>query len=136
VSGPDPFNLQRFVDAQDGGVYEQALAELTQGRKQSHWMWFIFPQHVSLGHSQMAKYYGLSGVDEARAYLGHAPLGERLLTCCDAVILHLRDGMTASQILGDIDALKIRSSMEIFDQADPAERRFSDLLQLLETGEG
>ena len=67
MTAGDPFNLQRFVAAQSGGVYEQALDELEQGRKQSHWMWFIFPQHRDLGRSPTAKYYGLSGKDEAAA---------------------------------------------------------------------
>jgi uncharacterized protein (DUF1810 family) len=73
----DPLNLQRFVDAQAGGVYEQALAEITAGEKRSHWMWFIFPQHRDLGRSATAKFYGLSGEDEARAYLEHPLLGPR-----------------------------------------------------------
>jgi uncharacterized protein (DUF1810 family) len=131
LAQPDPFNLQRFVDAQDGGVYEQALAELAEGRKRSHWMWFIFPQHVSLGQSAMAKYYGLAGIDEARAYLGHRPLGQRLLACCDAVLPHLREGKSATDIFGEVDALKLGSSMEIFASSDPAERRFSEILKAL-----
>ena len=74
----DTFNLDRFIIAQAGGVYEQALAEINAGRKRSHWMWFIFPQHRDLGRSSTAQFYGLSGVDEARAYAAHPLLGERI----------------------------------------------------------
>jgi uncharacterized protein (DUF1810 family) len=125
----DPFNLQRFVDAQGGGVYEQALAELQAGKKSSHWIWFIFPQHVDLGRSPTAKYYGLSGVEEAQAYLDHPLLGPRLVACCDAILLHLLNGTAARDILGDIDALKIGSSMEIFLRAEPEEYRFAEILE-------
>ena len=123
----DPFNLQRFVDAQSGGVFEQALVELL-GCKRSHWMWFIFPQHVDLGRSPTAKTYGLSGV--ARAYLDHPVLGDRLIACCDALLPHLLNGRPARDVLGDIDALKLGSSMEIFLEAEPHEYRFAELLEL------
>lgn len=126
----DPFGLQRFVDAQSDGVYEQALAELRQGRKRSHWMWFIFPQHVDLGRSPTAKTYGLSGVEEARAYLDHPLLGERLIECCDAILVHLLNGARAEDILGHIDALKLRSSMEIFLAAEDEEYRFAEIFEL------
>ena len=122
----DPFNLQRFVDAQAGGIFEQALAELEAGLKRSHWMWFIFPQHADLGRSSTAKYYGLSGIDEARAFANHPLLGDRLRQCCAALLPHLRD-RPAEKILGPIDALKIRSSMQIFGDALPDERLFSDV---------
>jgi uncharacterized protein (DUF1810 family) len=108
-------------------VYEQALAELEAGRKHSHWMWFIFPQHRDLGRSATAKYYGLSGADEARAYLQHPLLGERLRACCRAILPHLQRE-PAEAILGPIDALKLRSSMEIFSAADADERLFRDVL--------
>ncbi len=126
----DPFNLQRFVDAQSGGVYEQALVELQLGCKRSHWMWFIFPQHVDLGRSPTAKTYGLSGLEEARAYLDHPVLGDRLIACCDALLPHLLNGRPARDVLGDIDALKLGSSMEIFLEAEPHEYRFAELLEL------
>ena len=126
----DPFNLQRFVDAQ-AGVLDQALAELTAGRKHSHWMWFVFPQHVDLGRSPTAKRYGLSGTEEAEAYLGHPLLDKRLLACCDAILPHLRAGMAAEAILGPVDAMKLKSSMEIFAAADPREYRFGEILGLL-----
>ena len=123
----DPFDLERFVAAQAGGVYEQALSELQAGRKRSHWMWFIFPQHRDLGHSPTAKYYGLSGMDEARAFAGHPLLGERLRTCCRAILPHLATG-TAEEILGPVDALKLRSSMQILAEAAPDEPLFGQVL--------
>lgn len=124
MTAGDPFNLQRFVAAQDGGVYEQALAELRRGHKASHWMWFIFPQHRDLGRSSTAKYYGLSGLEEAAAYAAHPLLGARLRECCSAILPHLEKGTKAEAILGPIDALKLRSSMEIFAGAVPAESLF------------
>jgi len=119
----DPFDLERFVTAQAGGVVEQALAELRAGRKQSHWMWFIFPQHRDLGRSPTAKYYGLSGEEEARAYLAHPVLGPRLHDCFAAVRPHLAAGRSAAAIMGEVDALKLRSSAALFAAAasgDPA----------------
>ena len=110
----DPFNLGRFVEAQSGGVFERALAELKAGRKQSHWMWFIFPQDRNLGRSQTAKYYGLSGPAEAAAFAAHPLLGARLRQCLAAVRPHLEAGVSADAILGEIDALKFASSMAIF----------------------
>ncbi|HET9336623.1 MAG TPA: DUF1810 domain-containing protein [Sphingomicrobium sp.] len=124
--GSDPFNLERFVAAQSGGVFDQALAELHAGRKRSHWMWFIFPQARDLGRSPTAKFYGLSGVEEARAYADHPLLGDRLLQCCRAILPHLRTE-PAEAILGAIDALKLRSSMEIFSDAVPDELLFPEV---------
>ena len=111
----DPFNLQRFVDAQAGGVYEQALAEIRAGEKRSHWMWFIFPQHRDLGRSATAKFYGLSGEDEARAYLAHPLLGPRYRECVAAVRAQRQAGKSLEAIFGQLDAMKFRSSVEIFD---------------------
>ena len=122
----DPFNLDRFVAAQAGGVYERALGELKAGRKQSHWMWFIFPQHRDLGRSEMAKFYGLSGVEEARVYAAHPILGERLRQCCEAVLPHLQRE-PASVILGPVDALKLGSSMDILVEAAPHEPLFAEV---------
>lgn len=121
----DPFNLARFVDAQAGGVFEQALDELHSGRKQSHWMWFVFPQHRDLGRSETARYFGLSGVDEARAYAAHPLLGPRLRSCCAAILPHLEEGRSAEAIMGPVDAMKLRSSMELFGEADPDEPLFA-----------
>ncbi|MCW3797806.1 DUF1810 domain-containing protein [Sphingomonas sp. BN140010] len=123
----DPFNLQRFVEAQASGVYEQALAELRARAKQSHWMWFIFPQHRDLGRSATARFYGLSGVDEARAYLAHPLLGPRLRECFEALRPHLEAGVTAEAILGKVDAIKLRSCAEIFREAAPGETFHSGL---------
>ena len=123
----DPFNLDRFVQAQAGGVYERALAELNDGRKQSHWMWFIFPQHRDLGRSPTAKFYGLRGIDEARAYAAHPVLGERLLACCRAILPHLAANRP-EDILGPVDALKLKSSMQIFAEAVPDEPLFGQVM--------
>jgi uncharacterized protein (DUF1810 family) len=126
----DPFNLDRFIIAQAGGVYERALAELRAGRKRSHWMWFIFPQHRDLGRSSNAKYYGLSGLDEARAYAAHPVLGQRLRECCSAILPHLAMHSPES-ILGAIDAIKLMSSMEIFAEVSPGEPIFAEVLSAL-----
>ena len=123
----DPFNLDRFVAAQAGGLFEQALAELQDGRKRSHWMWFIFPQHRDLGHSSTAKYYGLAGTEEARAYAAHPLLGDRLRQCALAVLPNLRAG-SAQSVLGPVDALKLRSSMRIFAEAVPDDPLFTEVL--------
>ena len=124
----DPFNLDRFAAAQAGGVYQQALAELRDGRKRSHWMWFIFPQHRDLGRSATAKFYGLSGVEEARAYAAHPLLGGRLRECAGAILPHLATS-SPEDILGPTDALKLKSSMAIFAEAMPGEDLFQQLLQ-------
>lgn len=90
-------------------------------------MWFVFPQHRDLGRSPTAKFYGLSGVEEARAYLAHTLLGPRLRACCQAILPHLRDE-PAEAILGPVDALKLRSSMQIFAEAAPDEPLFQKVL--------
>jgi uncharacterized protein (DUF1810 family) len=123
----DPFYLDRFVAAQANGVYEQALSELADGHKRTHWMWFIFPQHRDLGRSATAKYYGLSGVEEAAAYAAHPLLGQRLRICCSAILPHLATAPPRA-ILGTVDALKLRSSMTIFAEAAPDEPRFREVL--------
>jgi uncharacterized protein (DUF1810 family) len=114
MTGGDPFNLQRFLDAQAGGVFEQAIAELRAGRKRSHWMWFVFPQHRDLGRSSTAKFYGLSGREEARAYLAHPLLGPRLREAIVAVEEQLAGGNTLEHLFGPVDAMKYRSCREIF----------------------
>ena len=108
------FDLERFVAAQ-AGVYGEALAELGRGRKQSHWMWFVFPQIAGLGRSETARYYAIPSLGEARAYLGHELLGPRLLECTEAVLGH-RD-RPAEAIFGPVDAVKFRSSMTLFEAA-------------------
>jgi len=114
----DPHNLDRFVTAQQG-VWEDALGELRRGRKTSHWMWFIFPQLRGLGRSAMAHTYGIASLDEARAYLAHPVLGARLYEATAAL---LAAPGSAETILGDVDAMKLRSSMTLFALAadDPA----------------
>ena len=121
------FNLERFVAAQNaGGTYDRAVRELRNGRKMSHWMWFIFPQVAGLGYSQMSRTYAIGSLEEARAYLAHPVLGARLKECAQAVSdVH---GKTAYEILGDIDAVKLRSSMTLFHRADPAEPVFDQVL--------
>jgi uncharacterized protein (DUF1810 family) len=117
----DDFDLQRFVDAQNRcGAYDQALRELRAGRKQSHWMWFVFPQVAGLGHSSMAQAFALSGLDEARAYLAHPVLGPRLVECSTA-LLDL-DGRDPVAVFSGIDAQKLRSSMTLFQAAAGAEQ--------------
>jgi uncharacterized protein (DUF1810 family) len=113
----DPHNLQRFVDAQDG-VFETALAELRAGAKQSHWMWFVFPQVAGLGHSPTAQFYAIGSADEARAYLEHPLLGPRLRRCVEALLPHAGH-RSAESILGPVDALKLRSSLTLFDHVAP-----------------
>lgn len=123
----DPYDLERFVSAQDdGGTYRQALAELRQGAKRSHWMWFVFPQLAGLGLSPTARRYALSGLDEARAYLRHPVLGPRLLECSETVAGLA--GRTAGQIFGSTDEKKLRSSVTLFLRADPGEPVFQRLL--------
>jgi uncharacterized protein (DUF1810 family) len=113
----DPFDLQRFVDAQDG-TFAAALAELNSGAKQGHWMWFIFPQLAGLGQSSTAQYYSIASLGEARAFLHHPLLGHRLRRCADA-ILAWAGRRTAEQMFGSLDALKLRSSLTLFDLAEP-----------------
>ena len=112
----DLHNLQRFLDAQDG-IYETALAELCAGSKQSHWMWFIFPQLRGLGLSPTAQRYAIASLDEARAYLEHPVLGARLRESVEALLPW--EGRPAEQILGPIDAIKLRSSLTLFDRVRP-----------------
>ncbi|CAO4139430.1 hypothetical protein LPLAFNJD_LOCUS438 [Methylorubrum aminovorans] len=112
----DRFDLNRFVEAQ-AGVYETALAELRGGRKRSHWMWFIFPQIAGLGSSAMARRYAIGSLAEARAYLAHPLLGERLRTCTRAA--NAWEDRSAHTLFGAPDDVKFRSSMTLFAQADP-----------------
>jgi uncharacterized protein (DUF1810 family) len=113
----DPYNLQRFIDAQEG-VIDTALAELRAGSKQSHWMWFVFPQLAGLGRSPTAQFYGITSIEEARAYLEHSILGQRLRECIEA-LLRWAGKRTPDQVLGPVDAMKLRSSLTLFDQVEP-----------------
>ncbi len=128
----DPYHLQRFVDAQDRS-YEQALAELRAGRKQSHWMWFIFPQMKGLGSSVTAEHYGIGSLQEAEAYLDHQILGYRLRECAGILLQHRN--RTAEAIFGYPDYLKLHSSLTLFDQASPDEQLFVELLRQYFAGE-
>ncbi|AUW60362.1 DUF1810 domain-containing protein [Sphingobium sp. SCG-1] len=110
----DRFNLQRFIDAQQGS-YETALAEIRKGQKRSHWMWFIFPQIFGLGRSHMARRYAITSLDEARAYLDHPVLGQRLRSCVAA--LQDLEPTTADVVFGPVDAVKLRSSLTLFAEA-------------------
>ena len=111
----DPHHLQRFLDAQET-AYADALAELSAGRKTSHWMWFIFPQLAGLGRSATAQYYGIASLDEARAYLAHPLLGVRLRSCIEA-LQALPPGPSAAGVMGEVDAMKLRSSLTLFEAA-------------------
>ena len=122
----DPFDLQRFVDAQ-AAVYERVRAELKNGRKQSHWMWFIFPQIAGLGHSAMAQRYAISSLDDAKAYLANPVLGPRLRECTRLVLQVV--GKSALQILGSPDDMKFRSCMTLFARAAPEEALFRTALE-------
>ncbi len=124
----DPFSLERFVSAQDeGGTYQRALAELRAGRKRSHWMWFVFPQLAGLGSSPTARRYAIGSLEEARAYLAHPVLGARLRESARA-LSELARPAPAQEVLGPVDALKLRSSMTLFSRADPGEPLFAEVL--------
>jgi uncharacterized protein (DUF1810 family) len=125
------FGLERFVEAQRP-VYAAALAELKRGRKESHWMWFVFPQIAGLGRSAAAQHYGIGSLAEARAYLAHPLLGPRLRECCQAV---LRNDVAAEALFGPVDAMKFRSSMTLFERADPGEEAFAQCLDRFFGGE-
>lgn len=113
-------DLGRFLQAQDeGGTYQRALAELQAGAKRSHWMWFVFPQLAGLGRSPTARYFGVADVAEARAYLAHPVLGQRLRACTEAM-LGWSGRKSARDILGSIDAMKFASSMTLFGEVDEA----------------
>jgi uncharacterized protein (DUF1810 family) len=129
----DPFDLERFVQAQDDGTYDQALAELRAGAKRSHWMWFVFPQVAGLGRSSTAQHYAVSGLPEAQAYLAHPVLGPRLVECAQAL---LELGTTdAAGVLGPVDAVKLRSSMTLFERAEPEAAVFGEVLDRFFDGE-
>jgi uncharacterized protein (DUF1810 family) len=123
----DPHRLQRFVAAQDAsGTYNVAVSELRSGRKRSHWMWFVFPQIAGLGQSWASRTYAISSLNEARAYLAHPVLGPRLLECTG--ILTQLHGLSAQDIFGGIDSVKLRSSMTLFAHADPANPLFGRVI--------
>ncbi len=128
----DPYNLRRFVDAQEY-VYKDVCSELRDGCKRGHWMWFIFPQIKGLGYSQMANKFAISSISEAEAYLKHAILGPRLRECTGLVVLV--EGHSIDQILGYLDSMKFRSSMTLFAHATTDNGVFKDALQKYFGGE-
>ena len=121
----DPYRLERFVDAQRG-VMDGVMAELRAGRKNGHWIWFVFPQLAGLGRSEMARSYGIGSLGEARAYLDHPVLGARLRECVRTLLAI--EGRTAPQVLGPVDAMKVRSSMTLFHRAAPDDPLFPRVL--------
>jgi uncharacterized protein (DUF1810 family) len=128
----DRFNLGRFVEAQRG-AYERALLELRAGRKTGHWIWYVFPQLRGLGSSEASRFYGLSGAEEARAYLAHPVLGPRLRDCVEAT---LGCGEAdPEEIFGALDAMKFRSSMTLFSLAAPEAGIFPRALEAFFAGE-
>jgi uncharacterized protein (DUF1810 family) len=122
----DPFNLERFLDAQ-ASTYETALAELRAGGKRSHWMWFIFPQMRGLGHSDRAQFFGIGSLEEALAFHSDPILGMRLRECVTALVK--LPGKSAEEILGSVDALKLHSSLTLFRIAAPGEPLFQRALE-------
>jgi uncharacterized protein (DUF1810 family) len=127
VAVGDPFHLERFIDAQErDGTYEQALDELRRGRKRSHWMWFVFPQVDGLGQSSTSRYFAITSLDEAQAYVRHPLLAARLRESIEALMGASSD--SAEDIFGDVDAQKLRSSMTIFLRASPGDPDFIRVL--------
>ncbi len=130
----DPFDLARFVAAQDeDDTHARALREVEQGRKVTHWMWFVYPQLAGLGRTETSRFYAISGLDEARAYLAHPILGARIRACARAAAA--LEGRSAEQVFGSTDASKLRSSMTLFGVAEPAEPVFHAVLDRCFGGE-
>ena len=127
----DPFDLQRFVDAQ-AAIHDDVVAELRAGRKRSHWMWFVFPQVAGLGSSAMAATYAIGSREEARAYLQHPVLGKRLLECI--ALLDRIEGRSLLDVLGSPDDLKFRSSMTLFALVAPEQPAFTEALRKWSAG--
>lgn len=121
-----PEGLDRFIEAQEG-VYAQVCAELSAGRKATHWMWFIFPQLRGLGRSETARFYGLRNLSEARDYDSHPVLGTRLQDCAKLLLTH--PGVPIESIMGEVDALKLRSCATLFASASEAPTVFLALLE-------
>ena len=132
MTDSDRHNLKRFLGAQ-ATIYEKVLTELSAGRKTSHWMWYIFPQYRGLGFSMMAQKYAIQSLDEAREYLAHPVLGDRLLEC-SATLLNI-DGRSAYEILGTPDDLKLRSCATLFAVVSPPNSVFEQLLHKFYNGD-
>jgi uncharacterized protein (DUF1810 family) len=120
------FNLSRFIEAQNQGVYESALTELKNGKKVGHWMWFIFPQIKGLGHSSTSVYYGIQNLDEAIAYLSDPVLGKRIIQCTETLLPLCS---SAKAIFGYPDHLKLLSSLTLFEQASGEGGVFTEALE-------
>ena len=133
MTASDPSDLDRFVDAQEG-TYARALAEIRAGRKQSHWMWYVFPQFEGLGNSPTSRHYAIKSVEEARAYLNDPVLGARLLECFDALLQI--DGPSAHDIFGSPDDMKLRSCATLFAFISRPESIFQETLQKYFDGKG
>jgi uncharacterized protein (DUF1810 family) len=133
MGADDPYDLERFVEAQNhGGTYDDALDELRRGHKSSHWMWFVFPQVAGLGQSPTSRKFAISTLEEAKEYLRHPVLGPRLIE--SAEVLVNTAGRTAEQIFGGIDAQKLRSSMTLFLRAAPDQPLFERVIDLFFNG--
>ena len=128
----DLYHLSRFVQAQQGD-FERALAEITAGKKRTHWMWYVFPQFDGLAYSSTSKYYAIKSTAEARAYLAHPVLGPRLLRCAEAALGV--EGRSATEIFGSPDDLKLRSCATLFACVSPAGSVFERLLDKYYGGE-
>jgi len=125
---PKDASLERFVQAQ-ARDYAQALAELRAGHKRTHWIWYVLPQLRGLGRSSTAQFYGLADRTEARAYAAHPLLGPRLVQCVQALLGHPQ--RTAQQMLGEVDAMKLRSCLTLFAEVAPQQPEFAQALELL-----
>lgn len=132
----DTFDLNRFIEAQDSPYdgYETALSEMTKGEKRNHWIWWIFPQIAGLGHSGNSRFYAISGKEEAREYLEHPVLGSRLREITEVVMSHADDRIAVELMGWEIDAMKLKSSMTLFDQVSP-NGIFADVLDAYFEGE-
>lgn len=132
MPAPDPFDLDRFVAAQEG-VYETALRELAEGRKRTHWIWFVFPQIEGLGKSAIAQRYAIGSLEAARAYLAHPVLGLRLKEAVLAALTSPTED--AHALFGSLDDLKFRSCLTLFAEADPREAVFARALDAFYDGQ-
>ena len=128
----DPYGLQRFIDAQHP-VLPQVEAELRAGAKRTHWMWFIFPQLAGLGHSPIARHYALGSIAEAKAYLAHPILGQRLIGHTELVLAV--SNRSAQEMFGSPDDLKLRSCMTLFNSVSPSAAVFSRVLDQFFSGD-
>ena len=132
IENPDPFNLERYVSAQND-VFDNVTRELYRGKKETHWMWFVFPQLKGLGYSHTAKNFSIRSLDEAKAYLGQPVLGSRLEDCTDMVLDH--SGKHITNILGTPDDYKFRSSMTLFSLISPRESIYHQALATFFNGQ-